>query len=112
MPLFRCGGGGGAKVKTGTFQTSTSGTVTVNCGFKPKYLALEGDGSTSSAGHFMNVYNEDTSNTYSYYASASAYPTKKNNGASSNGSITITSTGFTYYFGVSPARTVRYFAIG
>ena len=65
------------KVKTGTFQTSTSGEVTVTLGFQPKYLAFEGDGSTSSGKHFMYIYNADTSTSVCYFANASNYPTTR-----------------------------------
>ena len=100
------------KVKTGTFTTSTSSYVTVTCGFEPKYVAIEGDGSTSSGKHFMTIYNSDTSTSQSYFANASTYPSTVNNGTSTNNAISITSTGFTYRMTISPVRTCRYFAIG
>ena len=100
------------KVKTGTFQTSTSSYVTVTCGFEPKYIAIEGDGTSSSGKHFMSIYNSDTSTSQSYYANASNYPTTVSMGTSSNMQISITNTGFTFRMTTSPVRTCRYFAIG
>lgn len=99
------------KVKTGTFQTSTSGEVTVTLGFQPKYLAFEGDGSTSSGKHFMYIYNADTSTSVCYFANASNYPTTRSMTSGAN-NIVITSTGFKFTMTTSPVRTCRYFAIG
>ena len=99
------------KVKIGTFQTSTSGEVTVTLGFQPKYLAFEGDGSTSSGKHFMYIYNADTSTSVCYFANASNYPTTRSMTSGAN-NIVITSTGFKFTMTTSPVRTCRYFAIG
>jgi len=112
MALFRTGGGG-AKVKTGTFTTSTSATTSVNCGFKPKYLAIEVDGQTSSGTHMLWIYNADTSTSYSYYASASVYPSTRSLPSTANNTLaSIDSNGFTFNLTSSRARTARYFAIG
>lgn len=101
------------KVKTGTFTTSTSGTTTVNCGFKPKYLAIEIDGTSSSATHMLWIYNEDTSSSSAYYASASVYPSTRSLPSTANNTLaSIDSTGFTFNLTSSRARTARYFAIG
>lgn len=103
-----------SKVKTGTFSTSTSTYATVDCGFQPKYIAIELDGMTSGAKHGMVIYNADTSTTYSYVANSNNYPYTVNTGnaSSTNNSIDILSTGFRYRLTVSPVRTCRYFAIG
>lgn len=43
MILSMVGGGGGVEVQrtSGTFTTSTSGTATVNCGFKPDLVVVK-----------------------------------------------------------------------
>ena len=100
------------KVKTGTFTTSTSGTTSVNCGFKPKYFAIEMDGISSSGAHSMYIYNETFSTTQYYIANASNYPVVRSFSTSNNMLNSVTNTGFIINATTSSSRTARYFAVG
>jgi hypothetical protein len=112
--FYRCdsGSNGGGQTSFGTFttQTTSSGYKTVDIGFKPKYLAIEVNGQSSSGKHIMMIYNEDVSTTQYYIANASNYPTLQ---TLKDTALNITNTGFTYCLTVSPlGRSARYFAIG
>lgn len=47
-------GGATKQTKTGTFTTNSSGTATVNCGFKPDYVIIINP-RTASAGYIMSA---------------------------------------------------------
>lgn len=114
MAYIRCGtvAQSSDKVKTGTFSSSTSGTTTINCGFKPKYVAIAGNYGTTLQ---MSTYNSDystskiyraNSNTTSGYAQTAAIPNSTSAIINS-----ITDTGFTVGR-TANAVSYNYFAIG
>ena len=96
-----------SKVKTGTFTipSGTSNTVTVTCGFQPKYIAYYAGTSV------MCIYNSDVSTTKWIRASSTGI-LSANVGAGYNmGLESVTSTGFTVK-GHNSSMTAYYFAIG
>lgn len=85
-------------VKTGVI-TGSSGTITINCGFKPKKIFVY---NYFSANKYVSAtYDEDVDSTYQYMgyrsSSSSSAVAKYEIGNSASGTIqSITSTGFTY----------------
>ena len=94
-------------MKVGTFTNNTSAQTTVNCGFKPKYLAV-----TFSDPDLMWIYDERVSTTQYNLAGNQTYKTARNLGTTNaNNLYSIDSTGFTTNK-QSKAGTGYYFAIG
>lgn len=97
----------GKKASAGTFQMpSTGNIVTINCGFRPKYIAYFRSGSNA---HGI-IYDEDWSTTNTFRSTASGI-TRGTIGDQNYGINAITSTGFTVRGGVNTG-TFYYFAIG
>lgn len=59
-------GGGTARIKTGTFTPSSSGTVKITCNFRPKYITVYQEGGTTYK--HMVMYNADYSTSLQMYA--------------------------------------------
>lgn len=100
-------------VKTGVI-TGSSGTITINCGFKPKKIFVY---NYFSANKYVSAtYDEDVDSTYQYMgyrsSSSSSSVAKYEIGNSASGTIqSITSTGFTYKAD-STFNPLYYVAIG
>lgn len=108
--FFKSGSGGGQKVVNGTFSTQTSGSYSVNLGFKPKYLAIQAAAGSSATN--MQIYNVDYSTTLFIYATSSAYSQDKAFGSSTSGVLySIDNNGFTMNKSGSVV-SLEYMAIG
>lgn len=72
MILNMVGGGGGVEVltKTGTFRLGSSGSASVNCGFKPDFVAIK-CGSSGMGGVGGSGYNYQASVDFSFAGSSS-----------------------------------------
>ena len=93
------------KCKSGTFTMPSSGnTVTVTCGFKPKYIAY------FKSGTHGIIYDEDWSTTNTFRSTSSGI-TEGTIGSQNYGLNAITSTGFSVRGGTTTG-TFYYFAIG
>ena len=103
MALYRCFPAGGAQVKKGSATVSTS-AVTINCGFKPKYVTFIRR--TAYAG----IYDEEYSTTKWVRAGGSGL-SEGNLGAYG---FDITSNGFILDGSQASSMrgTVEYYAIG
>ena len=107
MPFYRVGlGGGGGRTATGTFNYDSTREVTINLGFKPKYIAL------CSSGQIVNVYNSDISTTRFLRGYGSSYPSWQNIGTTPYGIKSITNTGFSVVGTSGSSAQIYYFAIG
>lgn len=108
--FFRSGNGGGQKVANGTFSTQTSGSYSINIGFKPKYLAIQAAAGSSATD--IQIYDEDYSTTLFIYATSSAYSQDKTFGSSTTGVLySIDNNGFTMNKSGSVV-SLEYMAIG
>ena len=86
-------GGGGAEVqqKSGTFRTSSSGTATVNCGFKPDAVFVTG----TVSGGYNTTYHGGAAFTAGSQTNVTSYiPSSSTSYIFSYLYITQTSTGF------------------
>jgi hypothetical protein len=94
------------KVKMGTFTipSGSSNTVTINCGFEPKYIAYYAGTSV------MCIYDADVSTTKWIRASSSGIQSV-NIGGYNYGLNSVTSSGFTVKGGTN-SMTAYYFAVG
>ena len=108
MALYRCLSGGGTKTATGTFTWSSSNQVSVNIGFKPKYLCVRNSATV------MIIYNQDLSTTSYQFSNNSQYSTSVNFGTTTAGRLySISDSGFTVNkFTGTSGSTGYYFAIG
>lgn len=107
MALYRCTG---KRFATGTSAYSGAQEVTVNIGFKPKYLTISADSTTNK---MMNIYNSDISTTKFMRAWGSAYGGWVNIGDASNYTIqSITNTGFSVRGASGSSTGFAYYAIG
>lgn len=94
-------------MKVGTFTNSTSAQTTVNCGFKPKYLAV-----TFSSPSLSWTYDERQSTTQFFISGSATYLQKVNlSTTNTNRLYSINNDGFTLNK-MSTAGTGYYFAIG
>ena len=113
MAFFRAsiggGGGGGSQTAIGTSQYDGNNEVTVNLGFKPKYLAIM-SGNTSN--RMMNIYNEDISTTQFMRAYGTAYGAWVAIGTTPYCIRSISNTGFSVSGYVNVNVPFSYFAIG
>lgn len=103
-------GGYGASA-SGEYEVSTTENISIDIGFKPKYLAIQAaSGGTTTV---IMIYNEDFSTATYKYASGSAYAANRNLNTDTTGArlYSINENGFT----VCPATSVvafSYFAVG
>jgi len=95
--------------KIGSGSYSGTSEITVNLGFKPKYLAIFG---ADTSTRLMNIYDEDVSTTQFLRAYGSAYATWVNIGTTPYCIKSITNTGFSVSGFGSVTAGFRYFAIG
>lgn len=108
MAFYRCNGGG-EKVAIGSFSWSTSGSTTIDLGFKPKYLCVRDNTSSPAA----NIYNSDISTTSFIYAGGGTYTTTKNLPSTVARQLySINDTGFTINRTATSGAVGYYFAIG
>lgn len=103
-------GGYGASA-SGTYETSTTENITIDIGFKPKFLAIQA--APGAATMVMMIYSEDFSADTYKYATGGAYAQNRNLNTDTAGArlYSINENGFT----VCPATTVvafSYFALG
>ena len=111
MAYFRAaiGGGGGAQVRKGSSNYSGTSEVTVNLGFKPKYLAICSGNTTN---RFMNIYDADVSTTQFMRAYGNGYGSWVNIGTTNYAIKSITNTGFSVVGYSNVTAPFDYFAIG
>ncbi|MBP5383566.1 MAG: hypothetical protein J6Y57_01165 [Lachnospiraceae bacterium] len=100
------GGGGQTRVGTGTYNGTRE--ITINLGFKPKYLAL----TVGTSGKVVNVYNADLSTTQFYRQYGSYTGSWQDIGTTSYAIKSITDTGFSVVGYSNASATFYYFAIG
>lgn len=111
MAYFRAsiGGGSGAQVRKGSSNYSGTSEITVNLGFKPKYLAIC-SGNTSN--RMMNIYDADVSTSQFMRAYGNAYGSWVNIGSTNYAIKSITNTGFSVVGYSNVSAPFDYFAIG
>ena len=104
-------GGGSSKLKSasGTYQLSNSANVSVDLGFKPKFLAIRGTATTITM-----IYNKNYSSSTFKYATSGNYSSNQNLNTSTAYRLkSIDNNGFTVNKGSSSTNyTFYYFAIG
>lgn len=81
------------KTKTGTFTTNSSGTATVNCGFKPDYVIIINP-RTASAGYIMSATAHFTYDPDGVGAFALLIPEQSDDVFCNSFDVTQTSNGF------------------
>ena len=102
---------GGGKVAVGNFNYSSSSKVSINIGFKPKYLCIRAAANETSVGTAY-IYDERFSTTNMLRTSTGAYLQSAALGGSTDGRLySINSDGFTMNK-VSTSLLGSYFAIG
>lgn len=104
-------GGNFSASANGTYETSTTENITIDIGFKPKFLAIQAaPGGTTAV---MMIYSEEFSSATYKYATSGAYAQDRNLNTDTAGArlYSINENGFT----ICPATSViafSYFAIG
>lgn len=101
--------------KVGSYTPSTSSSVTIDCGFKPKYLCIWGNKSGATTLSYLYIYDERRDTTtflMAYNGSAPARQNLPNTTAYYLGEITNTGFVMNKYSSSSWAGTHYYFAIG
>lgn len=116
MPLYEVVRNGNSTLKfaKGTFTTGSS-AVSVNIGFKPKYLAVIVNKSNGSSLGVSYIYNEDVSTGTYIHAATDVYAVVRNLNTSTNYNLkSIDDNGFTVnpYPSSSWMGPATYFAIG
>lgn len=116
MPLYEVVRSGNSTLKfaKGTF-TPASSAVSVNIGFKPKYLAVIVNKSNGSSLGVAYIYNEDVSTGTYIHAATDVYAVVRNLNTTTNYNLkSIDNDGFTVnpYVNSSWIGPATYFAIG
>ena len=118
MALIRCssGSGGGTLFDSGTETLSNGSTLTVTCGFKPKYVAIKSVFVSTSTAPACSVWVDDNSGYAAGGNASNALVWKSVNTSDSTGSAgkitNITDTGFTVTRSLSGSIQIQWFAVG